>query len=371
MATTSEVGISPALLQAITQTLSTNRSGHGGRDVRESGGPERIVITGDKPMIKMEGSGQPHILHGMNEPVSNIAQLGSGETVIVLQNMEGGECVGVDSVQGASQHVIIKNMPAGGMQNVVLDNSEKDAGGQDVNMGSVLSAIATQLRNEQPPPTAGGEDNSQDVPIEDSQHPIYISVSGNNSVPSPVQDVTVQEVAENIVAETVVQTTHNIDTTDPKQLRIIEPNIQSQNGASIVLNSQTGQERAVLEAVKGDGGETHYVYRTVRVDQPATSQQLTFDASEACPICGDKISGKLLIFGGCRSLRWVSWVLITFVFVRCVLYCFNIGLLTNVYTCFLQVIIMAFTRVKVARDFSKEQCKTRKHLYATGKEIVS
>lgn len=312
MATNSEVGISPVLLQAITQTLSSTSSDKHSRSVKErtQGGAQHVIMSCDTggQVSSSKIDNPTHVLHGMNEPV--YATTESGETIMVVQNLDvaSEEQVEIQTEQAGSPRpqYIIRNVQTSEAANQELrtveihSDSRSDmpiimSPGQELHMSNVLSAIATHLKNnrKRSVPAAVIEETVESTNESHSDNsqsqPIYISIAGTNSVPSPGNDVTVNE-SENVVTETIV---HHVQTSaDPPQYVPIKKLKHD------VSDSSLGSQSAVV--LRADGLPPGTVYQTVQTDEGSititpvttvTSQQAEGEIGKPCPICGDRISG--------------------------------------------------------------------------------
>lgn len=335
MATTSDVGISPVLLQAITHTLSGTASRgikhevpetigkHNGENGHGLGHGPQVVIQSpadeNRSLIKMEGAGHGSILHGMNQPVSSQTEdVQEPETVIVVQTSmdESGEQVeNVDPYHGnrfQRQHIIIKGVSSSAESEVdhsVVETSSHS----NVNMGSVLTAIASHLKNRnvnipRKQRVALEMDNPgveiqqiQETTTGEVPQPIYVTYANSVNVPSPSNDITVSTGSEieTMVSETVVQTSPTDLSSQPafKRYKLDIPD--SETRTMIIVNP----ENLVVEGSSG-GVETYQVsgtpfsWKGVTAGPGGNTFMTTSGATvtelpwQPCPICGDRISGE-------------------------------------------------------------------------------
>ena len=391
MTTTSDVGISPVLLQAITHTLSgrtlvksdaqQNRPAENGHHV--------VIASNDgsnHSIIKMDGgagvSGVGGILHGMNQQViampeeqsdvgcveevtctTTTQQPETPETVIIVHANDDEVVEHVDiaseripshtihhtvsQTAALPRHVILKNGTASMTGSTGNVRSSVTGKGNDVNMGSVLTAIASQLRNRnvnivrqsrpilapQGSPAAGDATQVQQEHIGELQtvqavegageggtpQQIYVTYASNINVPSPANDITVsgmENVDGNAVTETVIQTSPTDLSSGSPAMKQFKLDIPTSASASddqeertvIVMNPVVEGEKTTYQlapapfAWKDWGGSGYTIVTTTDGAQDSsqsgiqvatTSTVPTAVPWQPCPICGDRISGKL------------------------------------------------------------------------------
>ena len=301
MATTTEVGISPVLLQAITQTLSTNSGDRHSSSTQEgaAAGPQQVIVSCDPDgPITTKLDNQQHILQGMNEPVTSYPTTQSGDTIVVVQNIDV-ETSEQRTESSSGQQFIVKHIMAGGepteSQPVNSQIPVVISQGQELNMSNVLSAIATHLKNNRKQSTTSVspvvvEDVSEVVCEADQQQPIYISFPSSAAVPSPVNDITVNEV-DSIATETVV---HTISSSEGQQfmkrLRQQEvPDSTQGSPTTYILNTDSMPQGTVYQTMETDQGTITFT----ELASPDTSDSAQdCEIGKPCPICGDKISGR-------------------------------------------------------------------------------
>ena len=336
MTSTAEVGISPVLLQAITQTLSTgatDRHSKGSKDRGGVGGGAQQVIVSCNPEgpVTTKIDHPTHILHGMNEPVTSYATTQSGETIVVVQNLDvaNEEQVEIQTEQESPprRQFLIKNFKNQDTethtQEIRIEPRTEEGKavmpqGHNLHMGNlhmsnVLSAIATHLKNNRKRTISSTEDEEAGLELTCESHtdlqqqhqqqsqPIYISLP-ETSVPSPSNDITVNEV-ENVVMETVVEagsdTTFNSVPLKKYRQTVCE-NAQG-NPTTLVLPADLLQPGTVYQTMQTDQGMI-----TIAQVATADSPQADGEIGKPCPICGDRISGMcclILIFASIR-FRW-------------------------------------------------------------------
>ena len=318
-----EIGISPALLQAITHTISTKpvsiqpqgvstlQNGDHGNMAADIG--SRCEPARYPQVIKVEGQG--HSMAQIQQAIAAIGQQAfqSGNTIFVVQNIEdktGGEEVTSDHVSPAIK---------------VENNSIHGDHITNENTSSVISLIASQVANQQADKLGKTVTNMETVetstvPMQEyslpySKMPIRIKKLPEGftqtNVPSNVNNMTVTEM-ENVVTETVVQTsyrpeplenvenTENIGQSPMKKLRIIdmpEMDIENnENATTIILNpTQVGNGATAITTDQGA-----IVYRAVssaiaNVSAQTATQTTNMGGGEmlgGCPVCGDRVSGN-------------------------------------------------------------------------------
>ena len=247
--TVSEVGISPVLLQAITHTLSSNAA------AAAAVGVSRDMKPGSEPVMMMTGGGgggavgggEPTslLLHNMHQSVQQLKapkaetmtaiRPVSDETIIILQNINvkssgvnGGAGDGGGDAGAVERRYVIKNMPA--------------SVSADLNMGQVLSAIASHLKtmHQAAPPLPADHDGATDA------------------------------VTDGAVTELIIQTTPSAD------------------GAHF--------EQPWTKRIRLDHGDVADADAAVGLEPggayAAADMLLQADMTNSpCPICGDRISG--------------------------------------------------------------------------------
>ena len=316
MASLSEVGISPVLLQAITHTLSSNAISpklENGRDSRHpikngsiDGSPgnsrDRSVLL--KKVGKVGG-----LLHDMNEPVHSLDDgvpnmvahtLPSGETIIIVQ--PGDEHQGapnmtrvtLDSLEhGAAPRYIIKESP-----NPSFNHGGKQNCSYDLNMGQVLTAIASHLKTSQEGAVEPGEGVVMETvreSLDAVQMPAVtyatVPVMSDGSATSPV-NFAVSEI-DNDVPDIIVQTSvpdTQVTTFDQpwtKKQRLDGVDVTDDDTVYMVAPAScTVPTGKVVHMMQSKDGEQ--IYKMVTFEELLEPPH----GFMPCPICGDRVSGK-------------------------------------------------------------------------------
>ena len=280
MTSTNEVGISPVLLQAISQTLnssskiSADGSGKSGAGEGSSGQTQQIIVSdGDGGFVIRHAETSQHILHGLNEPMGVVQETteetpGDG-TVIYVQNVPGEE----------PREVVVESQSSEDCSNVYV--MSQDGGGSggannavtqpqdNISMGNVLSAIASHLRTNRQQHASESEINTETNPESQQQHQ-YIIVN-NHALPQAVQDVT--------ISETGTVLSESLEGHSEKRQIFSGTEVSSSSGSGeILLGNSEGMAFSEQQPAS-------YTIET------SSSSAYAAD-SERCPICGDRISGK-------------------------------------------------------------------------------
>lgn len=277
MAATSPLGISPALLQAISH-LQKVRSQSGDAaatrislDKSSDGGPVIISTSAEGQQHLRLNSGRvlsssPHILQGMNEPVGTLSAQpdATAETIFVMQADDTTGTL-VDSKEGI----------VSGNQIITVEEKqyeaclEEDSKQVEVNMGSVLSALAKSVQQQK-------ADYIQD---ENMSAPSLLAASEGSTV-----KLTVDESSSNGQADFSPPSAKRLCSTD------------SENSGPIPATLFVSPKFMHLQAgASGKQDNGSVVYRTLHTGPEDGAQpQVPLDPSEMCPICGDKISGNIL-----------------------------------------------------------------------------
>lgn len=323
--TAGEVGISPVLLQAITHTLSSNsnhtESSSSGSEVsrkyfrepitiQQNGDGEHEVIVystnddevtnGESEVVertpsptRQTGGNSPHILQGMNEPVSKLSASEQGDTILMVDSSEVDSKVSEKEnigEGGGSQPIIIK-VPVSSS----LDHVTPVSSGGSYNVGNVLSAIASHLKNNSKMSVKQQQLSQQTLNIHENGQVIHVipHVSRDNGSTGLSAEV------EHVVSETVVETSESETAmaSDGETRAVCGTEIvdlSSQGGVSTIIMQQEGQdmiEGTVLGTMQTDQGTITIaqVYNLPELPQQAQSRSFP---NGACPICEDRISGK-------------------------------------------------------------------------------
>ncbi len=294
---------------------------------------------------------QPQILQGITAPEIGQEQ----ETIVVVQNVEEGlglhlkqESVNVEEVPGLQQQQIHRvqgtappsSQPADGAamkkvisqaiaqaaaaansstvtsipnNNAVHVQVQQAANQSEFQMGSVLSAIASHLSKNSGKGLSVEEQlarlqNLQHIQVPQQQiqqiqvqqedgEPIIVTLpqtGAQQSVPSPVHDVTV---SDDVITEQVVQTvssSSDLQFSAPKRQRLEFPADSLQGDNAVYIRADSLPPGTVLQTIETENG-TFTVTQVGTVDSSGTAS-----ASEVygpCPICGDRISGEYCAHG--------------------------------------------------------------------------
>lgn len=243
---TGDVGISPVLLQAITHTLSNKPRA-----------PEHVIIhTAAGDHIKVETP----LLQSSSHPQSG--------SVVYVQEATDEQVETVETTEIWADHSMDSSSGGGG----TVTGGEDSQQSGEVNMGNVLSALASHFKNN------GHVKQEKESPTKvDRKH-----------VPSVTHEVIVAESscgAMSLIKRPRIELADNTNTSTPLLLTKIDDNtyVDSSTGASIPIHIEGG-------TVSLDGS-TSFVLRTPSGD---TVQQCNQEEFKPCPICGDKISGGFI-----------------------------------------------------------------------------
>ena len=312
MASVSEVGISPVLLQAITHTLSSNSISPKLENGRDSKHHTRNVVvddgTGDgndRPVLlkKFKVGG---LLHDMNEPVHGLDDgvhnmvahtLPSGETIIIVQpgneNEESGNIarVKMDSLEhNSSPRYVIKDTLAAIPP---LTNSAKQNCSYDLNMGQVLMAIASHLKTSQ---DGDGVESIRESLCDTT--PRYSSVTpviatDGCSVNSPVNFSEIENDVPDVIVRTTIPESSHHDTTNleqpwTKKERLDRVEGNEDEGVYMVAPGTFGNVPVgkVVHVMHGKDGEQ--MYKMVSIEDLLEPPH----GFMPCPVCGDRVSGR-------------------------------------------------------------------------------
>ena len=290
-----EVGISPVLLQAITHTLSSSSS---------TKTTEPIIIRRKAPItqhIKIEQTSpakpSSHILSGLHEPIGTTP----GNTVLYVnseqpeEQVETVETTGeVDwsqveeeasvtdesSSQDTSNHVVAQSTIH--MGNVVSQSN-------DINMGSVLSAIATHFKSR------GGVIKQENVKVEAAEKLTIVEPMSPMPQSSTSRPVIVTESVEEI-AQTLVVQSASPPIKKPRIELADHTNTEPTNTTFVI--HKIGENNYV-DANTGEPIEVQNVDGQLMLNPDSSfllqnQNNLVINNQEdykPCPICGDKISG--------------------------------------------------------------------------------
>ena len=315
MASLNEVGISPVLLQAITHTLSSNAISpklENGRDSRHSiknGGVDGSPSDSkDRPVLLKKVGKVGGLLHDMNEPVHSLNDavpnmvahtLPSGETIIIVQ--PGDENQGVpnmtrvtlDSLEhGTAPRYIIKESASA---NPSFNHGGKQNCSYDLNMGQVLTAIASHLKTSQDGAAEPGvvmETVRESLDAVQMPAVTYASVPvmSDGSATSPV-NFAVSEI-DNDVPDIIVQTSvpdTQVTTFDQpwtKKQRLDGVDVTDDDTVYMVAPAScTVPTGKVVHMMQSKDGEQ--IYKMVTFEELLEPPH----GFMPCPICGDHVSG--------------------------------------------------------------------------------
>jgi len=306
MSGSNEIGISPALLQAITHTISAKSSLpqdsirlHNGEHTEKEDTKPPIYIDRDskyQQVITIEGQG--HSLEQIQEAIAAMGQqpVQAGNTIFVVQNVGSGH----SGCENGSDNV---------MMVVKLENGNQHQGASDLenmlprvaeNSAGVVTLIGNHGEGKQ------NKDSIESGYIQtNSKITIKTSPDGSvqSTVPSSVDGITITDV-DNVVTETVVQTSYRPDNVegssspnDQQKVHIVDMGSENKDSATayILNSSQIGDEPVAISTSQGT-----IVYHAVAsavnamMNQPGNpgSHVLPPGAPIACPVCGDRVSGK-------------------------------------------------------------------------------
>lgn len=317
MSLTSELGISPVLLQAITHTLATR-----GRHASGSGRTVNSALhindtsTGSKMNVLQDNDVSraqkvvAHILQDMNEPVSALLSEGHSEqNVLRFDGQDQELSKGVEVTDPADIELLRQRLD--GHQNVTDGGMRTEVGGEqiiisesDVSMVNVLTAIASHHLK------AGGKDLSVPVHLvssiankiaeENSSQPQYVVCYGGEegTVPSPAaNDIVVSEAEAGLP----------IDYMNMRKIYVNQNGDSQLQGASPVkrmcLDSSLTESRESVQSDPASNGVMNLVLNSdispagsvyqVQSEAPSEQDPTAVGMGGVCPICGDRVSGKL------------------------------------------------------------------------------
>ena len=318
MASVSEVGISPVLLQAITHTLSSNSISpklENGRDSKQHA-RNGVVDDGmgdakDRPVLlkKFKVGG---LLHDMNEPVHGLDDgvhnmvahtLPSGETIIIVQpGNENDESPSIARMKmGSLEHntsprCVIKDTLASSMP--PLNNSAKQNCSYDLNMGQVLMAIASHLKTSQD--GDGGVIDSVRESLTCDATPRYssapvIATADACCVNSPVNFSEIENDVPDVIVQTSMPesshevTTMNLEQPWTKKQRLDRVDGGEDDGVYMVAPGTFGNVPVgkVVHVMHGRDGEQ--MYKMVSIEDLLEPPH----GFMPCPVCGDRVSGMV------------------------------------------------------------------------------
>ena len=248
----SEVGISPVLLQAISHTLTSTTLQH-----NDTPAGTQLLLSQDTP----------HILQGMNTPVKTAPDDDPPTTVIE-------EETSVEEPQTVQPLLVIKE------EKRVTPKVE-----MDMPMGSVLSAIASHLKNSRKRPAP--KEVPPDIPSHNTSQPIYIKMPPQSSVPCSVNNVTISDANGNANdGIPIIQTFSPSDLPSRYEATSEEEIVSTDGATTLVVDASQLQDGTVLETDFG----TFSV--TCVSSSPPPAEKSNTELYGPCPICTDRISGE-------------------------------------------------------------------------------
>ena len=282
MSVTSELGISPVLLQAISHTLtSSDRHLDLSTCITSSC---RSVTMETKPALTASKTTMSHILHNMNEPVAGL--LPSASPIGGGSGTSPSVTFDTNPHNEKDIHDLLGNNPKMAASPVASSDEGKegkDVGGfvghQDMSMVNVLTALASQHLKTKVEPVDNKEtlhqsaqEVSEDSSAQSSNHEQQqqhqtqqqqqIIIYYNNDtlgVPSPSNDVVVGD---------------------------MDSNGDGSGGYRIVM--QTDREGGASEA----SGQQQIVMETIHIPPGLPENNAIPELGQPCPICMDRISGE-------------------------------------------------------------------------------
>jgi hypothetical protein len=278
-----EVGISPVLLQAITHTLSSAPT---------SNTSEPIIIRRQKPptTIKIETSSplkpqhQQHILSGMHEPLGH-----PNQTVLLVSNHE--EEVAEEQIEttGEVDWSTVESEAAESSSSQDTSNHVTFSQQSDINMGSVLSAIASHFKNK------GHTIVKQEQTVKvEPEHRVTVvgSLSPQRTMNHPVivsesiEEITVQGPSVKRQRIELADHTNTDGNTTFVIHKIGDTYIDANTGEPIEVHNMDGDGQFTLDS------SNSFVLHKQNNGLVMNNQE----EYKPCPVCGDKISGKAYLY---------------------------------------------------------------------------
>lgn len=303
MASRSELGISPVLLQAIAQTLSSHTVQRGSSNANTcvSNSPAHVSQLGMEAMSHHSATSGlvSHLLQNLNEPVASLMAQTGGRTPNLMHSSDKS-CVLTQaglSMLGLSDNDIGSPLSDNALTSTASKNSQSRSmviSSEDLNNFLVK------------------EEQS-----DDSEH------TGNhtiNTVSSMLSALASQHIQESLTRKgrpgtqhqadldtsVNVVTTTNGDSRSQPQIIIYSyinntnQDVPSPQGNDIVLNDGDADSQTTYRVLlqPDDGADTKHMFSSELTFSsssnvlPVTDAQNTQDGmSQPCPVCGDKVSG--------------------------------------------------------------------------------
>lgn len=285
MSVTGDLGISPVLLQAISQTLTSSEH----RSEKQKASISRMMERKVQPSSKVVS----HLLQGMNEPVSGLLPLGATTESGADGEREELNAMSLkqEEVEMSSLHDRLAAQLASRVASAAVTGGSVAM--TDVSMVNVLTALASQHIK------ANIKQEAQSVPVSITHHSVagtsadvvvrtgdggaddrpqpQIIIYYNNeagSVPSPANDVVVGELDS-----------------DGQNYRVVV------HGDGVGARVQTVNDQSVQFVGEGAGVETGV--GTIMAADSNSKEGI----GGLCPVCTDKISGYHYGVFTCESCK--------------------------------------------------------------------
>ncbi|CAL1541808.1 unnamed protein product [Lymnaea stagnalis] len=333
MSARSELGISPVLLQAIAQTLSSHGASRDTATITKESTPQGEKSQSKIGKISMEtmsgatasSSGLvSHLLQNLNEPVASLmTQSGSLSRNLSPSLLHSSDKSSIITQAGLSMLGISENDVRGSLGNNLLSNSSV----KNLHQRSMVVS-SDELNNFL----------LKEEPSDDSDHsPTQTNSQNMNTVSSMLSALASQHMQESLTkkgrpvvrqqsdhdASVNVVTTSNGDSRTQPQIIIYSyinngnHDVPSPQGSDLVLNDGDGNSDAqttyrVLLQPQEDGNDSkpmfssdmNYSFSSGHHGVPITDAQNTQDGmNQPCPVCGDKVSGYHYGIFTCESCK--------------------------------------------------------------------
>ncbi|CAH1786649.1 unnamed protein product [Owenia fusiformis] len=296
MANASDVGISPVLLQAIAQTITSQASlSNKSQTANSTATEQQIVFVNAEDAPDSEVKAQS-LLYGLNQPTNTInvdteEELDVNESThqfVVLEDIEGKEetveTFEVENIEAATP-VEVAN---------VANESSQEVQPQDIQMGNVLSAIASDIRAKRE--KEADLPIPQTVEIENANEAMYVAVQGSDGSINPMlTSATLQDIAVSNGAGDISESTKP---PSPKKARTDEA-----TGSQIIYISQPSNVGAEAPSVDDLSKIIKFARGgNIQIVSPSGSSINLFDKGP-CPICSDRSSGYHYGIYSCESCK--------------------------------------------------------------------
>lgn len=299
----SDVTISPVLLQAVSQTLTT--------DSRDEPSPSLAtpITMATPPVVKQEMidslRGESQIPSTNEEQIQQMAQ--------IIQNLSSNAALnqGTSSVQSDTSGLVnswilaedIKAMLKCKMSQsraqqeqttTLTDNTADGASVADVGMVDVLAALSSQMKAKDLSNTTSISDNSKlsenmiSASSSETENSRQYIIYDNSRVPSPVNSVVVSESGSgNAPVLMVSQDNQSVSSVHTVQ--------QDMNRGNYSMSDIDKHPSNLIMTYAEDGSMQPMsmgIQMEVHTLPQHTQQEEVPTSFEPCPICGDAISGK-------------------------------------------------------------------------------